>query len=362
MIMKLYIETYGCAANKADENIVRTVLKDDSFVKSPKSADLIIILSCGVKGSTENKILNRLEELRDKKVIVGGCLPKILGKKMRERFPNFSMIGPDQIADIQNIIGRVMNNETVVELSEKVCSHIVADVKNRVQAIAICNGCLSECFYCATKIAKGRLKSHSIEAIVCSVRKAAENGAKKILLTAQDTGIYGLDIGTNLPELLKAIVTLKGDFKIRIGMMNPKYALRYVDDLIDIYKNPKIIKFIHIPVQAGSDEILKKMNRNYTADEFTKLIKKLRAEIPKLILSTDIICGFPEETEEDFQKTINLVKEIKPEVINISKFYPRPGTKAAAMKQLTTNVIKERSRRISELVKVMRRFNKQITV
>ena len=362
MIMKIYIETYGCAANKADENIVRTILKDDSFVKSPKSADLIIILSCGVKGSTENKILNRLEELRDKKLIVGGCLPKILGKKIRERFPNFSMVGPDQIADIQNIIGRVMTNEIVIELSEKVCPHIVADVKDIIQAIAICSGCLGDCAYCATKIAKGRLKSYSVEAIVASVRKAVDNGAKKILLTAQDTGVYGLDIGTNLPDLLKAIVTLKEDFKIRVGMMNPRYASKYVDDLIEVYKNPKIIKFIHIPVQAGSDEVLTRMNRNYTIDDFKKLVKKLRVGISKLIISTDIICGFPEETEEDFQKTIDLIKEIKPDVINISKFYLRPGIKAAEMKQLPSNIIKERSRRISELVKGMRRFNKQITV
>lgn len=357
-IMKIFIEVYGCAANQADENVVRTILKREDFVDGVDIADLIIVLSCGVKGSTENKILDRLEKLRGKRVIVGGCLPKILDKKMRDRFPEFSLIGPDQIGDIAEIVKGVMSGEVVVELSEKKCVHVVSDVENDVQAIAIASGCLGNCTYCATKIAKGRLKSFTIEEIAESVKKAVENGAKKILLTAQDTGCYGLDIGSSLPELLRVVVKIEGDFEVRVGMMNPKFALRYADELIEIYADPKIIKFIHVPVQAGSNEVLKKMNRNYTVEEFEELVNKLRKGIPELVISTDIICGFPEETEEQFEETVGLVKQIKPDVLNISKFYPRPGTEAMEMKLLHTSVVKERSRKLAAVFDEIRRFNK----
>lgn len=357
--MKIYIEVYGCAANQADKNVVKTILKKEEFVGSAEEADLVIVFSCGVKGSTENKILDRLELLRGKKVIVGGCLPKILDAKMMRQFPEFSLIGPDQIGDISDIVNRTMSGEAVVELSEKKCAtDIVTDVKEDVQAISICSGCLGNCAYCATKIAKGKLKSRSIECIVENVKKAIENGAKKILLTAQDTGTYGQDIGTNLPELLCNILDINGNFEVRLGMMNPRYALKYANELVSIYQNPKMIKFIHVPVQAGSNAVLRNMRRSYTVEEFEELANKLRNDIPGLVFATDVICGFPEETEEQFNETIELIKKIKPEVLNISKFYPRPGTEAIKMKLLHTGIVKDRSRKLSEVFNTIRKFNK----
>jgi MiaB-like tRNA modifying enzyme len=362
---KLYIRTYGCAANQADSELLKASLLKIGYtiVSNQNNAEIIIFNTCSVKGSTEEKIFNALRQIpSDKKIIVTGCLPST-NKQRFDREVNYSaLLGSSCGNKIIDAIKAVEDGKKIVDLSQNMPSCLMPQINKEIGILVVSYGCLSSCAYCSTKLARGNLRSYKINDLIKKCKYLVKHGAKKILLTAQDTGVYGLDIGTNLPELLKAIATLKGDFKIRIGMMNPKYALRYVDDLIDIYKNPKIIKFIHIPIQAGSDEVLRRMNRNYTADDFKKLIKKLKAGVPQIIISTDIICGFPEETEEDFQKTINLVKEIKPEVINISKFYPRPGTKAAAMKQLTTNVIKERSRRISELVKVMRRFNKQITV
>ena len=222
-------------------------------------------------------------------------------------------------------------------------------VVKEVQPIVISSGCLNACSYCATKLAKGTVKSYPIDCIVNAVKYAAEHGAKKILLTATDTSVYGFDIGTNLAELLKEVVKIKGDFKIRVGMMNPQHIKPFLNELVEVYKNPKIIKFVHIPVQAGSNRVLKDMRRGYTVEEFKEIVKKFRKEIPNITISTDIICGFPTETEEDFEKTIELVKEIKPEVVNISKFYPRPNTEAKKMKQLPTSVIKERSRKLSEV-------------
>lgn len=352
--MKIYFETYGCTANKADELTMRTLLKNEfDLVEDTNNSDIIIILTCGVKGSTQNKIMHRLEffkkEFPNKKVLIAGCLPKIITKKLETSFPNFSMIGPYQIDKIINVVKKILKNERIVEIDFKKVKCVIPKVFKKEQPIAIASGCLNKCTYCATKLAKGNLVSFPISKIIKNVKMCVENGAERILLTATDTGSYGRDIKTNLVELLKKVVEIKGNFKIRVGMMNPNDAKKYLDDLIEIYKNPKILKFLHIPIQSGSDSVLKDMNRNYSVKDFEKIIVKFRKEIPKIIISTDIICGFPTETKEDFKKTINLIKKIRPEVLNISKFYPRPNTEAKKMKLLKTDEVKRRSREISKL-------------
>ncbi|MCD6547238.1 MAG: tRNA (N(6)-L-threonylcarbamoyladenosine(37)-C(2))-methylthiotransferase [Nanoarchaeota archaeon] len=366
--MKIYFETYGCAANQADELVMRSILKNDfEFTKNIEDSHIIIMLTCGVKGSTENKIIQRIKHIRktypNKKVILAGCLTKIIPKKLQKMFPDYSLIGPDQVSDILKIVKKVAKGERVIDIrtyssdtslsSKRVC--IVPTVVKEAQPIAIASGCLNACAYCATKIAKGNLKSLPIECVVRSVKYAVEHGAKKILLTATDCGAYGKDIGTNIVELLKEVVKIPGDFKIRVGMMNPQYVKEFVDDLIEVYKNPKIIKFLHIPVQSGSNKVLKDMRRGYTVEEFKGIVKRFRKEIPDIRISTDIICGYPTETKEDFRKTIKLIKEIKPEVLNISKFYPREGTYAKTLKQLPTKEIKERSRKLTEFYKKLKK-------
>jgi threonylcarbamoyladenosine tRNA methylthiotransferase CDKAL1 len=359
--MKVYFETYGCTANQADELVMRSLLKNDfEFTEKIENADIIIMLTCGVKGSTENKILARIETIKNKfpkkKVILAGCLTKIIPKKLQKMFPDYSMIGPDEVSEILEIAKKVANGEKVIKLdSKRTLRCILPTVVKEVQPIVISSGCLNACSYCATKFAKGSVKSYPIECIVNAVRYAVEHGAKKILLTATDTSVYGFDMGTNLAELLKKVVKIPGDFKIRVGMMNPQHIKPFLDELIEIYKNPKIIKFVHIPVQAGSNKVLKDMRRGYTVEEFKEIVKKFRKEIPGITISTDIICGFPTETEKDFEETVKLIKEVKPEVMNISKFYPRPNTEAKKMKQLPTKVIKERSRRLSEIYRQIKK-------
>ncbi len=358
--MKIYFKTYGCTANKADELTMRTLLKDEfDFVKNVKNSDMIIILTCGVKGSTQNKIMHRLkifkEEFSDKKVLIAGCLPRIITKKLEDDFPNFSMIGAYQIDKISDIVKKILKNERIVEINFKKLKCVIPEIIKKEQPIVIASGCLNKCAYCATKLAKGNLFSFPINKIVKNVKICVENGAEKILLTATDTGSYGKDIGTNLVELLKEVVEIKGNFKIRVGMMNPNDAKRYLDELIEIYKNPKILKFLHVPIQSGSDRVLEDMNRNYSVKDFERVITKFRKEIPKIVISTDIICGFPTETKEDFEETLNLIKKFRPEVLNISKFYPRPNTEAKKMKLLKTDEVKRRSRKISKLHKEIKK-------
>ena len=350
--MKIYFETYGCTANRADELTMKTLLKDEfCFAESVGNSDIIIVLTCGVKGSTQNKIIHRLKvfkkEFPNKKVLIAGCLPGIITKKLENDFPDFSIIGPYQIDKIASIVKRMLKNERIIDTDFRKLKCVIPEIIKREQPIVIASGCLNKCAYCATKLSKGNLFSFPAKKIIKNIKWCVENGAEKILLTATDTGSYGKDIKTNLVELLKKVVKIKGKFRVRVGMMNPNDAKMHLNDLVEIYKSPKILKFLHVPVQSGSDDVLRDMNRNYSVKDFEVVVERFRKEIPNIIISTDIICGFPTETKKDFEKTVKLIERVKPEVLNISKFYLRPGTEAMKMKQLSTIEIKRRSRELS---------------
>ncbi|HIE14939.1 TPA: radical SAM protein, partial [Candidatus Bathyarchaeota archaeon] len=150
------------------------------------------------------------------------------------------------------------------------------------------------------------------------------------------------------------ICKIKGNFFVRVGMMNPQWVKLILDDLIEVYKNEKIFKFLHLPLESGSDDILKLMNRGYKVEDFLEIVERFREEIPSLTLSTDIIVGFPSESNRDFEATVKIIKEVKPDVVNLSKFGPKPGTKAAKLKQLDPQIIKKRSRELHDLIKTVR--------
>jgi len=209
--------------------------------------------------------------------------------------------------------------------------------------IVIQEGCLNKCSFCATKLARGNLKSYRIGDIKREVEKSIKEGCKKVYLTGQDLGCYGFDLKTNLPELLDELTKIEGEFMIRVGMMNPWHVIKILDSLIESYKNPKIMKFLHLPVQSGSEEVLKHMRRIHTVDTFKTIIKKFREEIPNVDIDSDIIVGYPKESEKDFNQTLSLIKEIKPNVLNISRFAARPGTEAYNLKRLPTQEVKRRS-------------------
>jgi threonylcarbamoyladenosine tRNA methylthiotransferase CDKAL1 len=169
-------------------------------------------------------------------------------------------------------------------------------------------------------------------------------------ITSEDTGVYGRDIGTNLPNLLVEILKdIPEDVMIRIGMANPPYILEHVNNMIKILNHPNVYSFIHIPVQSGSNAVLDKMLREYTIEEFNFLCDKFIEGVPNITIATDIICGFPTETKENFEETLNLVEKYKFPVINISQFYPRPGTVAAKWKKIDTKEVHNRSKTLAEL-------------
>jgi MiaB-like tRNA modifying enzyme len=360
VLVSVHIITYGCSMNQADTEIMLGALIEANYsiAESEEYADILIVNTCGVKEPTEKKVLKKISQLNQsgKPFIVCGCLPRINLKGVIEVGPKFAAIlDTNSIFKIKDIVREVENGKRgIISLEDKKGIKLGNPRKlvNPVIAIIpIGEGCLGDCYYCCVKFARGKLLSYPPEIILKEVEKAVQGGCREVWLTSQDTGTYSWK-GERLPDLLRRIVELPLDFKVRVGMTNPKHTTPILEELIDIYQNPKIYKFLHIPVQSGSNEILKAMNRGYTKEQFLETVKAFKTKISDLTLSTDIIVGFPGETDENFQETVKLIQEIKPDIVNISRFAPRPGTQAEKMEnQIPGWIIKERSRELSEITR-----------
>jgi len=328
-----YIETYGCTSNKADSYIISNVLKKSNYTQvSLEDAQFIIINTCGVKEQTENKIKARLENLHkqykndpSKYLIIAGCLPYIASNYV------------EVIKRIVPSFGAIIDLNTIINLPE-IFQEIKVGKKNLIIR--------SDKSIDKVKNARGKLNCYEPNSVIKNIEHQLQQGIKQIYLTSQDCSTYNHN-GTTLAELINRIVSLNYKFFLRIGMINPCFLIENIEQIISIFKNSNVYQFLHIPIQSGSNKILQKMERKYQISDIITNIVALKEEFENLTISTDIICGFPGETEYDFLRTINFIKWLKPEILNISKFTPRPGTKAKGMKQLDSKTIKERSVRLS---------------
>ncbi len=353
---RIHVEVYGCSANQADFEMVQGLLcgAGHTLVGEPESADASVVLTCTVKTPTERKIVKRIRRLSDLggPLVVAGCMPEAQRGLVEETAPGASMVGPDNLLDIVDVVEAAIEGGRVEALQggalDRTCLPRIR--RNPVIHIApVASGCLGDCSYCIVRRARGRLSSFPAERIVDDAKRALGEGCREIWVTAEDTAGYR-DGEIGLPKLLEKLANLEGRFFIRVGMMNPNNALPILDDLIEAFGSERIFKFLHVPVQSGNDEVLRQMRRRYSVDDFRGLVQMIREAFPMLTLSTDIICGFPGETEEQFQDSLRLIEEVKPEVLNISRFWPRPGTEAEAMEgQLHGRETKDRSRRLSTL-------------
>ena len=321
-----------------------------------KNSDLNIIVTCAVKDATEHRMISKIKKYsREKPLVVAGCLPKT-SKKLVESFaPNSSLLGPQSLNRTVEIVDGSLNGQKIVALDDSMSTKVNLPkmrLNPVVSIIQISSGCLSECSFCQTKLAKGTLTSYRIGDILRQVKDDVASNCKEIWLTSTDNGCYGLDLKTDLVDLLEKSSNIEGDYKIRVGMMNPMYVPRFLDRLISLYRNnDKVFKFLHMPVQSGSERILRKMKRGHTAKIFLDVVKELRKKIPEIAISTDIITGFPSESERDFEETLSLIEESQPDVINSSRYSPRPGTLAAKYPRLSTKVVKERSKRLHTIIR-----------
>ncbi len=346
--MRLFLDSYGCTLNRADAEIIRGVLAKEEFTDLG-DAETVIVNTCAVKGPTQSKMLSRIREYLalGKRVVVAGCLPKV-NRKILDQFP-VSIVDTNSIEKLPIAVRKRAIFTSSSHKNKLKMPHCPDD--SLTGMLAISEGCLGRCSFCGTKNARGNLTSYPPKDIIKRVQFLVTQGKKEIYLTAQDTGCYGTDIKTDLVELLEGILAIEGDYRIRVGMMNPNHCLKLLDRLITVYSDERVYKFLHLPVQSGSDKVIKAMNRAYTVRQFEEIVGKLRRGIDDLCLSTDIIVGFPGETDADFEKTVSLMERVRPDVINISKFCPRPYTAAAGMKPLTTQALKKRSARLSKICK-----------
>lgn len=373
-VAKIMVKNFGCNHNRSDSESMMGLLSEYGYtlVYELDDCDLIVINSCTVKGPSQDSCKNLIElaKSKNKFVVVTGCVPQAdIGLSFLK---DVSIIGVRNIDRIVEVVELTLQGNIVSLMPDKIEGELgvlldsletslppllLPKVRHNplVEIITVSVGCLGNCTYCKTKHSRGDLGSYSIEDIINRINCSLNEGVKQFWLTSEDTGAYGKDIGTNLSELLKEILKIiPEDTMIRIGMTNPPHILDQVDGIIEIMKHPNVFEFLHIPVQSGSNRVLDLMKRDYTVEDFSLLADSILKEIPLATIATDIICGFPGESDQDHIKTVELIEKYKFPVINISKFYPRPGTPAAKMKPVPNGVSKSRS---SEITSIFQSYN-----
>jgi len=337
-----HIETYGCTSNRGESRQIERKLRDAGHyrVDGPGEADVAILNTCTVVEKTERNMLRRAEELESETadLIVTGCMALAQGEEFE---------GVDaQVLHWEDVPTAVTNGEcpTTTPDAEPVLDGVVG-------ILPIARGCMSNCSYCITKFATGRVDSPPVEENVEKARALVHAGAKELRVTGQDTGVYGWDTGERkLPELLDRICDIDGEFRVRLGMANPGGVHGIHEELADVFAdNEKLYDFVHAPVQSGSDEVLETMRRQHRVGKFREVVETFDDRLDHWTLSTDFVVGFPTETEADHRKSMELLAEVRPEKINITRFSKRPGTDAAEMKGLGGTVKKERSKAMTDL-------------
>ena len=350
-MLEVYFESYGCTANQNSTEIMKGLVKQAglNITTNPDFADLIIINSCIVKSSSQEKIRRRVFDFleKGKKVILAGCMPRLNKKRLKNE--NLYLLDTSHVKNILNLIQDMKEGNYSCDKYLKPRNEVKLELpkipnERLIGITQISEGCLGECTYCIVRLAKGKLFSYPIEKIINSIKKDLEYQCREIWITSQDNAAYGNEEGKYLlPELLNKTLNLPGNFFVRIGMMNPNNVLKILPEIIELYKHPKMFKFLHIPIQSGSNRILKLMNRKYNVEDVIKIINEFKKQIPNITIATDIIVGFPGETDKDFQATLDLIKKIKPEILNRSNFCFHKGTPAEKLKPIAQKTITARA-------------------
>ena len=352
---KIWVEAYGCSASFADSEMISGLILNGghTLAENAHDSDLNLIVTCSVKDATATKMIHRIKESSSKPLVVAGCLPKAEQKTVEKFAENASLLGPNSIGKTLQVIQSTLNGKKIVELQDSDLTKIGLPkirLNPAIGIVEIASGCMSECTFCQTKLAKGDLQSYRIGDIVRQVNAELSDGCNEVWLTSTDNGCYGFDIDSDLPELINRVSEIPQKFFIRVGMMNPMYMPRIKDGLLKSFQSTKVFKFLHVPVQSGSNKVLNDMKRGHTAQTFRDVTNHFHNKFDKFTISTDVIVGFPTETENDFEETLTLLKETKPDIVNLSRYSKRPGTDAAEMRQIDVSEVKRRSKIAYELI------------
>ena len=352
---KIWVEAYGCSASFSDSEMISGLIVNGghTLANNSQESDLNVIVTCSVKDATAAKMVHRIKESKSKPLVVAGCLPKAEQKTVEKFAENASLLGPNSIGKTLQVIESALDGQKMIALEDTDISKVGLPkirLNSAIGIVEIASGCMSECTFCQTKLAKGDLTSYRIGDIVRQVQTEISDGCNEVWLTSTDNGCYGLDIGSDLPELIRAVSEIDQKFFIRVGMMNPMYMPKIRDGLLKSFESSKVFKFLHVPVQSGSNQVLNDMKRGHTEQTFRDITQQVRKKFDRFTISTDIIVGFPTETEEDFEQTLKLLEETKPDIVNLSRYSQRPGTNAAEMNQIDVIEVKRRSKIAYELI------------
>lgn len=332
--MKLFIETYGCDTNRVTTEIMAAALikSDHAFV--PKSdAELVIINSCDLEPVIQRKILKRLAELRDSntKTLVIGCMGEAEKNLVLQKNPNASVAGVASATNIAEIVGKISAGNQVTRFSDKPRPLIGFErvrINGAVATIQIAEGCLEGCTFCIDRTIIGSLRSYDSDKILRELNEAISAGCIEIHLSAQDTASYGIDSGVRLPALLRKIGVISGKYRVKLGPMNPATVLPILGDLVSSFGRPNMYQYIDLPLESGSETILDAMRRKYTVSDYKRIVSAFRERYAAMTLSTDVIVGFPGETEDDYKATVAVLEEVKPDILNVYAYGEMPLTKS----------------------------------
>lgn len=363
---KLFIETYGCQMNVADSEVVASIMEMDGYTltESDKDADAIFVNTCSIRDNAEQKVIQRLEYFnsikrkRNKNLIVGvlGCMAERVKEELIENHNVDVVIGPDAYLDLPNLVGAAERGEKAIniELSKTETYKDVIPLKmagsNISGFISIMRGCDKFCTYCIVPYTRGRERSREPESILNELRDMNEKGFREAVLLGQNVNSYHYINGEeniDFPALLALVAEAAPNMRIRFTTSHPKDMTDETLETIAKYKN--LCNHIHLPVQSGSSRMLKLMNRKYDREWYLDRIAAIKRIIPGCGLSTDIMCGFHSETEEDHQETLSLMREAGFDSAFMFKYSERPGTFAA--KKLEDDIAEEiKNRRLQEII------------
>lgn len=367
---KLYIETYGCQMNVADSEVVASIMKMAGYeiCDIEEDADAIFLNTCSIRENAENKIYNRLDILhamarkKETPTIIGvlGCMAERVKDDLIKNHHTNLVCGPDSYLNLPDMIAQCENGNNAIDTNLSLTETYRDIIPQRLGAnrvggfVSIMRGCNNFCHYCIVPYTRGRERSRDVESILAEVRDLHERGFKEVTLLGQNVNSYGLlpngsrpENGTSFAELLHIVAHEVPDMRVRFTTSNPEDMTE--DIMHAIADEPNICKHIHFPVQSGSDKILKLMNRKYTRQQYLDRVAAIKRIIPGCGLTTDIFVGYHDETPEDHQLTLDLVREVGFDSAFMFKYSERPGTFAA--KHLPDNVSEEiKIERLNELI------------